>query len=176
MKTQVLFLILFLLSNFLKGQKDTLGQSHYKCSFHLVKHTNDLKGEIYLLNDSAIIVKQIVKNNLANDKDTFISIAVCDIEKISIKKKGAPLNGFLLGGVVGAVVGGLAGFSGGDDESGWFSMTAEEKAQIGSILGFIPGALIGLGVGRSKEIVPIQGSLKIYNKHKKNLIKFSIVH
>lgn len=59
------------------------------------------------------------------------------------------LRGGLLGLTVGAVGGALAGLVSGDDEGGWFTFTAEEKALIlgtglggmGAVLGAAGGAL-----------------------------------
>ncbi len=177
MKTQILFIMILLhLSNFVLGQKDTLGQSKYRCSLNLVKPPYLIKGEIFLLNDSSIILKQkgIRKNQVTIYTDTLISVPVNDIDKINIIKKGAPGIGLLIGGVVGTVAGGLIGFSEGDDEPGWFSLTAGEKASIGGILGFIPGALIGLVTGSAKLVIPIHGKNENYINRKAELTYFSI--
>ena len=58
-------------------------------------------------------------------------------------------TGWGIGLLGGAAVGGVAGFSSGDDkDGGWFSLTANEKAAIGAvalgILGSTAGAVIGL--------------------------------
>ncbi|HSE28460.1 MAG TPA: hypothetical protein VLA95_09545 [Gemmatimonadales bacterium] len=67
------------------------------------------------------------------------------------------------GAVIGLLVGGVAGFASGDDESGFFQVTAGQKALAGGLLGAGVGLVIGGIVGASSvsdrwEVVPLRPS------------------
>lgn len=52
-------------------------------------------------------------------------------------------KGFLYGGLIGGATGAFVGLISGDDEGGWFAMTAGDKALIGAALGIVIGGVIG---------------------------------
>jgi hypothetical protein len=69
-------------------------------------------------------------------------------------------SGFMIGAVVGGGLGALMGYSGGDDDPGFLSMTAAEKAQAtGVVLGLVGGVggmVFGaMSPGRKWEAVPL---------------------
>ena len=78
--------------------------------------------------------------------------------------------------MTGFIVGGFVGLVSGDDEPGWFSFTAEEKALILGVLGTAPGAIIGGIVGSAKVKIPINGSFEKYKKQKKDIEKFRYLY
>jgi hypothetical protein len=71
--------------------------------------------------------------------------------------------GLGIGAATGLLVGSVAGFVQGDDESGFFQLTAGEKALTGGLLGAGVGLVIGGIVGASSvsdrwEVVPFRPS------------------
>ena len=65
------------------------------------------------------------------------------------RRRGA-LRGAGYGLLAGAATGGLLGLASGDDTSGFFRLTAGEKAAMGGIMLGLPGALIGAVVGANR--------------------------
>lgn len=100
------------------------------------------------------------------------SVNIEDINYLNFRRKGSEINGFFLGALTGFVIGGFAGLVSGDDEPGWFSFTAEEKAVILGVLGTAPGAIIGGIVGSAKVKIPIKGNYEKYKNQKKDIEQF----
>lgn len=97
-----------------------------------------------------------VKNDEIILMDSFnmsgITLKSDEIQKITITKKSSIFKGMGFGLLIGGGSGALLGLASGDDDPGWFSMTAGEKAAMGG-LGFgILGALTGGVVGAIKGI------------------------
>ena len=85
-----------------------------------------------------------------------VSVGIADIKVIRIVKKSKAGKGALYGLLIGGAAGALLGFASGDDESGFFTFTAEEKALMGGaswgIAGLILGGIAGLTSGKDKTI------------------------
>jgi len=69
----------------------------------------------------------------------------------------------LTGAVLGLIVGGAAGFAQGNDEAGFFQMSAGQKAMVGAVAGAGLGLVVGGIVGATKvsdrwEVVPLRAS------------------
>ena len=72
-------------------------------------------------------------------------------------------NGMATGAALGLIVGGVAGLVQGDDNAGFFQMSAGQKAMVGAVTGAGLGLVIGGIVGATKvsdrwEVVPVQPS------------------
>jgi len=84
------------------------------------------------------------------------SITTSEIREIHFKRSGkGALEGLGIGLLFGATTGVVGGFLSGDDDPGWFAMTAEEKATGLGIIGGIGGGILGLPIGAatgSREI------------------------
>lgn len=78
------------------------------------------------------------------------------------RRRGAweGFRGFL---VAGAVLG-IMGFAEGDDTSGFFRLSAEQKFVIGNAMGIVCGVFVGLPIGAAS------GSKDVYILHNKDLI------
>lgn len=184
MKTKLILILFLILCISVTAQEDTLARSKYRCSVDFVKNVKSLKGEIFALNDSSVIIKQKIKYRKHNtvNSDTLITVPVKDIHKFRLIKKGNPGKGILIGGGTGALLGATIGFAGGDDKrtgdlfGDIFSFTAGEKATIGAILGFVPGSIIGLAMGSSKFEIYIYGNIDTYISKREKLVKYSIRH
>jgi hypothetical protein len=95
-----------------------------------------LRGELLALQGEDLVIA---------DKSSYEKVIVSfdEMKSIRIVKKSGFLKGIGLGLLTGGATGVLLGFAGGDDDPGWFSMTAGEKAALGGLaLG-----IIGTGIG-----------------------------
>lgn len=79
-----------------------------------------------------------------------------EIEMVTIERKGHTVKLLAYGGLIGASTGAVAGFMAGDDKTGFFRLTAREKAVgMGSALGLlggVSGAVIGAFLDHDKSI------------------------
>lgn len=133
-------------------------KSKYKCWIYYDSTSaySNLKGIIHSVADSGIIFATSISGNTFKEDDRQLRyLEISNIEKIKIRKKGNVGRGILIGAGVGFLVGGLIGYASGDDNPGWFSMTAEAKAvALGTALS-IPGMLIGGIAGATRITIPI---------------------
>ena len=175
-KVLLLLIFIYFIPNIIKAQNDTVGKSNYRCTFILENSKKALRGEIYLVNDSFIIFKHIIKRKKsAISKFELVNISVNKIKRIKVIKRGMPRKGLLFGGAYGLVLGGTIGFLSGDDNpANYFSATAEGKAIVYGITLFIPGSLFGYIAGNAKLQMSINGKYENYIKRKAQLIKYSI--
>lgn len=96
-------------------------------------------------------------------------ISFTQVRSISIRRKGAPVLGLLVGGIAGAAVGyGLAYSSTPSD----IFLGPEVYAAGGAVLGFLLGAPIGAAIGFSKQTRPINGDHK---KFKELMMKVRLI-
>jgi len=91
-----------------------------------------IKGNLLILNDSLLVLKR--------GEQKFI-IEAKNIRIIKTKKSGG--ENILIGVLGGIIVGGIIGYSQGDDEPGWFSYSREDYALAGVLM----GAVVGGGIG-----------------------------
>ncbi|WP_420378252.1 hypothetical protein [Gilvibacter sp.] len=98
------------------------------------------------------------------EEDGLVVIAAADIAKIKLRRKGSITRGALIGLATGTAIGGLAGYTAGDDRGGFVSFTKEEKAVIlGTFFGLC-GTVIGAVIGTSRKKFYIYGSNDNYRK------------
>jgi len=95
-------------------------------------------------------------------RDTVARIKGEEIKVLKFRRKGSMGRGAWIGAVSGAAAGIITGFIDGDDEGGWFAMTAEEKAVAAGIGLAIPGTFIGLIVGSLPKRMVIKGDRDTY--------------
>jgi hypothetical protein len=114
------------------------------------KDGKTIKGELLAVKNDAIILMDSL--NLSG-----IKMKSKEIRKITIAKKSGFFKGLGLGLVIGGGSGALLGLASGDDKSGWFSMTAGEKAAVGGlgfgILGALAGGIVGTIKGIDESVV-----------------------
>ncbi|MBC2838839.1 hypothetical protein [Robiginitalea sp. SC105] len=112
------------------------------------------KGILFLADsDSLVIMGQDLNK---------INIDPRMIKTIQIRRKGSVGKGLWIGALSGAVLGAVGGAAGGDDEPGFFSMTAEEKALGGAIITSFPAAGLGALLGSARVTYAIEGNLAGY--------------
>lgn len=122
-----------------------------------VTFTDDIriKGTFYSADKDGLILMGEDLNEIRIDPKT--------VQTISFRRKGSVGKGVWIGALSGAVVGGIAGYASGDDEPGWFSSTAEEKAAGTAIFLSFPGAGLGALFGSKRTIYDIHGDYQTYS-------------
>ncbi len=100
------------------------------------KDGQSVRGELLTVKDNSLLVME--SGSLSG-----ISVDISDVHKIKILKKSRLLKGLGFGLLIGGGSGVLLGFLSGDDPSGWFSMTAGQKALAGGLAFGILGVPIG---------------------------------
>ena len=108
-----------------------------------------VRGELIAVRQDSLLL-------LDSSSGADAKIVVSEISAVRIVKKSRAWPGLGYGALAGALVGGIAGLSGGDDEGGFFSLSAEEKAVflgvfLGGVFGLI-GLVVGAASGTDKEI------------------------
>jgi hypothetical protein len=113
--------------------------------------------------DGATIKAELltVKNNEIILMDSFnmtgITLRADEIYSITITKKSSVFKGIGLGLVIGGGSGALLGFASGDDDSGWFRLSAGEKAAVGGLcfgaVGLLTGGIVGAIKGIDESVV-----------------------
>lgn len=151
MKAKCLLSVLALVFTLNTGHAQKV--KHYKT---WVTFTDDIriKGTFYSADKDGLILIGEDLNETRIDPKT--------IKTISFRRKGSVGKGVWIGALSGAVVGGIAGYASGDDEPGWFSSTAEEKAVGNAIFFAFPGAGIGALFGTKRTIYDINGDYQAY--------------
>lgn len=112
---------------------------------------NTLLAQSYLLNitDSTVVLsaRPLPFRSLNTGKVSTREFGYPEIESIILKKKGGAGSGAIAGLFIGGGLGALAGLASGDDETGWFRLSAGDKAAALGLGGGIVGALIGAFLG-----------------------------
>jgi hypothetical protein len=139
-----------------------------------LKNGETVKGWLISAGDEAFVLSNAASGYQSDlydwrtSPDEYRVIHHRDIDDLVVHNKEKHLQGFLLGGFIGAITGAAIGFSDGDDyPEGGFSLTAEEKAQAGAtflggggaVLGFLIGAYQGLDTR-----IDINGDLALYQR------------
>lgn len=103
-------------------------------------------------------------------------IRVKDINTMMFRRKKSIGIGILAGSITGALIGGLIGYSNGDDpESSSVGVSAGAKAFSGVVIGGIIGAGAGLTFGSFKNVIKLNSDVgSRYEDKKPVLMKYSI--
>ena len=94
--------------------------------------------------------------------DTVAMIKKENIDIIKFRRKGSMGTGAWIGAVGGAIVGGIIGYSEGDDDPGWFAFTAEQKAVLTGTAMMGPGIIVGMVIGGIPKKFKIMGNTDTY--------------
>lgn len=154
------------------SQTDFKEDKKYKIWISLNKDPFKLKGFLYKLNDSSIILSKtfISKEDSAKGSDLF-EININHIEKIKIRRKGSIGRGATIGGISGLVFGSIimltqTGHDDSFDPIRKFSFFALPLATLGSGIGVLFGSF--------KAKIQINGNINTFNSHRENLQKITI--
>ena len=167
MKNAVICLMVICCSFNLSAQKTKDKSRVYKLWVEL-KNQDVVKGYLIQLKDDAIVIVE----NSSTEPET---ISIANIEELKFRRKGKIGMSLGIGAGAGLLAGAIVGYASGDDEPGFFSMTAEDKA-IGSGILLLPvGAGIGAVVGTGRTKYPIHGELKNYANYRMELDKYILL-
>jgi len=124
-----------------------------------------VEGRLLELKDSTVLVGWW-------ETGTVEEIQVKEVKRMKFRRKGAIGKGAAIGAGAGLALGLITGFASGDDEPGWFSMTAEEKS-VGSAVLLTPvGAAVGAVVGSARKKFVIEGKQDNYEKLKTEMAAY----
>ncbi len=186
MKKYIILLQLLLPVLFVMAQTDTVHSAKKsKPSIATVKTMDGKKttGWFYKIDDEHVYLLPAAKKKFKPfDYKNFdpnmrtVPIEALQLNTVILKKKNAISKWALIGFGSGAVIGTIIGFSSGDDETGWFAKTAEEKAVWGAISGGVIGACTGVIIGSliRKKFV-IGGKKETYRDLQSELMQLAIL-
>jgi hypothetical protein len=181
MRTSIIIacLIIYGFHNSVEAQSPLpLSRKPTKSEITLYSGPDNMIGALFLLKDSSILVSNsLVKEHFNSGNYEVAELYIDDINLIRSKRRVGPLNGGILGALVGAGVFALGtriaigpppypiGFIGFSADDNYIFMLP-----AGAILGATTGAIIG-GI-RIK--IPINGSIDNYNRKKKKLGRYTV--
>ena len=108
--------------------------------------------------------------NLENG-DLFSVYNYDQLRQVTVRRKASTVRGLGYGALIGFGIGAIAGLASGDDPSGWFAYTAEQKAIVAGVLGIPVGAVIGVIAGAvAHKTFIIGGSKDNYKAMRESLL------
>jgi len=137
------------------------GRKSGQTLFILMKDGRTIEGELLAVKGDRLIIMD--SSSLAG-----IEVQIGEALHLQVRKKSKFFQGLGIGLLSGAAAGALIGLLSGDDEGGWFSMTAGEKALAGALglgilgapIGGIAGAIAGIDESIDlTEMTPVQKDL-----------------
>ncbi len=164
-------LTILIMTASINGQEHNTSDKTIKLYKVWVK-TNEgkLKGFIYSADGDGIKISKTKKF----ETDALVFVASKNIKQVKFRKKGAVIKASLIGGLACAAAGYGLGLSGGDDDSGWFSYSKEEKATVGAILFGFTGGLVGAIIGSGTVKITIDYKLENYLHQLINIKRYSV--
>lgn len=164
MKNVVICLIVLCCSFQLFAQNQKRKQKVYKTWVKL-KNDDVIMGYLAQLKDSSIVLSEEGIKELRE-------LSILNIEELKFRRKGRIGKSVAIGAGAGLIVGGITGYSSGDD--GWFS---KEDTAIGLGLFLMPiGAGIGAIVGITKKKYDIHGEVFNYKRYRPELNQYVLVN
>lgn len=147
----------------------------YRAWISLINDPIPLKGVLYEINDSSILVSNsVLREDYYTGRFELSKIKFNDIDIVSTRLKNNFVKVALIGAATGFIAGGLTGLISGDDPPGLFSFSAEEKALLFGCGIAAVGAGAGALEGLVKIKIPINGNIDNFNRNKNKLKKYSI--
>ena len=168
----VIIIVLFSFPS-VQGQSKEESKSKYRVWVSTINDPFLYQGSLYALQDSSILIKSVVIIDSLDKQTKTIELRIGEIELVEVRRKNRVGIAGIIGAFTGLAVGGVLGFASGDDTNG--GLTASEKAVLGGVTLAIPGALVGVLVGSSKIVVPINRSNPKYLRAKPQLSTYSIL-
>ena len=161
----VLFCVIIAFSVFNIYSQDANRQRNIFKVWVDLNHEIDIRGYLVELKDSSVV---IIDNLMFEKREIKISA----IKQLKFRSKGRIGRGLAIGAGTGLVLGVIGGYADGDDEPGFLSLTAEDKA-IG--LGFTMltiGGGIGAIVGAIKKKYKLNGQQESYNSYRGKMNRY----
>jgi hypothetical protein len=187
MRTSIIIacLIIYGFHNSVEAQSPLpLSRKPTKSEITLYSGPDNMIGALFLLKDSSILVsKSLVTKDYDNGNYEVAELYIDDINLIRSKRRLGPLNGAILGLLVGAGVGALtarivegpppepsSNYSSWDFGLDFSGMSYYFFIPTGAVAGAITGGIIGC----IKIKIPINGSMENYNRNKKKLGRYTV--
>lgn len=150
------------------AKKSKAKKKKYKVWVTLLNRTDKVKGFLYAVNDSSIVVS--ASSDLVTDQYTASlnnSIAIANIKKIRLRKKGNVGRGYIIGTSIGIVTGILLASGEGDG----FTTFA-----VAGMMGIV-GSVVGTGVGSlsGTKRYTIDGNQENFLTYRQELKTLSLV-
>jgi hypothetical protein len=133
------------------------------------------KGVLYEINDSSIMVSNSkLRENYYTGRFEVSKFNVNNIDIVKTRMKNNVVRVAIIGAATGFIAGGLIGLISGDDPTGFFSFSAEEKALLFGGSMAAGGAAIGALDGLVQIKIPINGSMENFKRNKSKLKRYTI--
>ena len=100
----------------------------YKTNILTYGKSKFIKGYLVNLSDSGVALSSSpVPLNLEKNGDLFSVYNYDQLRQVTVRRKASTVRGLGYGALIGFGIGAIAGLASGDDPSGWFAYTAEQK-------------------------------------------------
>jgi hypothetical protein len=153
-----------------EAQSSNKKTDNYRVWISLLNEPYHVQGTLYRLKETSLFVSDYVMPIEYADYDNPIrEVMVSNIDLIEVRKKNRVGKIAIIGAVGGFAIGSIIGLAKGGDSN----YSVEQKALLGGISLAIPGALVGMLVGSVKIVIPVEGKLFNYKKHKQQLQTYS---
>ena len=143
--------------------------NNYKVWVKTMNSNTKIKGYLYEVQDSSILISQYPPSE--GSKDFITKIEVSQIAALSLRQQGKVRKGYkkgtLIGIGVGASIGLVGGIAGGDGDPGTILGFTIMGAGITGIIGSVVGLIAGSTVNKYK----INGEQSVFDLHKASLIQ-----
>lgn len=152
------------------AKKGKSKKKKYKASITLINQTEKIKGFLYKVNDSSVVVSsssELLTEEFTASLNNAIDIA--NIKKIKLRKKGNVGKGYIIGTSIGIALGVVAGVSVADGDG--FPILASA-----GMLGIV-GSVVGTGIGSisGTKRYTIEGSQETFLLYQEELKTLSLV-
>jgi len=146
----------------------------------LMYHSEIVKGSLYQLNNSSLILvpnAKIKQNSKGEMKSSVFKID--QVNTLKIRRKGSIVKGTVIGAVSGLAIGVIIGFISGDNKEkphpmSWEPYKAQDKAAVYGIACMFPAAAIGAMIGSIQIQIPINRNQGTYERNRKQLERYSV--
>lgn len=161
--------------NFLHSQEILGKPTYYKVWIKMNEDPYKIKGTLYNLYDSHIIVKDF-RSIQANTTNIFPpkTIPIEQINSIKVREKNSVAVGILKGALLGFAAATFVTYIY-YNESPEFWLERILVSVAAGVVGAIPGGIVGMFIGAIKIKIPINGNIDSYKTHRKKLCKYSTI-
>ncbi len=180
MKTRILLLVIFMLISLLifaqLKKPDSLKiPKIYKTWVKTNTEPFDYQGLLFKVDDSSIVVFKTFDHHTNFNLVEQSYIPAMKIEQLSFRRKGSASMGAIVGGLIGFSVGAIIGFvTVKSPHGGLLSMSPGATAFIYGTALMIPGAVLGTYFGSPIIVFNIKGDLNKYHKQKDKIEKYKL--
>ena len=176
-KLDLLPIILFCIPFLSFAQEGSLQVSKNYKSWVTMFGGNVIKGTLYQVNDSSVLIaNSVLKTDLFSGKYQITKLNYNEIITIDTRAVNHVGRGALLGAFGGLLSGALIGILAGNGHNDGGHFYTLERAELGGFLGILPGTLIGTISGLSPITIPINGRIDNFNKNRERLKKYTYKH